>query len=50
MTLDVYADLFDDLNSVAAALGDRALDAMATLWPEALEEAGVEAKKKALSQ
>lgn len=35
MTLDVYADLFDDdLNSVAAALGARALDAVAKMWPE----------------
>lgn len=35
MTLDVYADLFDDdLNSVAAALGAQASVAVAKMWPE----------------
>jgi integrase len=39
MTLDVYADLFDDdLNSVAAALDAQASRVVAKMWPEATQD------------
>lgn len=47
MTLDVYADLFDDdLNSVATALGEQASDAVAKMWPDAARERVTEGKKR----
>lgn len=40
MTLDVYADLFDDdLDSVAAALGAAARADVAKMWPNESEAA-----------
>lgn len=47
MTLDVYADLFDDdLSSVATALGAQASDAVAKMWPEATRDQVAEEKRR----